>query len=165
MTTHSSVLAWRIPGTGKPGGLPSLGSHRVGHNWSDLAAAAAARNVLIIEAAFCLTIIYSPLYSASCFSSRGMKEYSSTGWDCSKESLERPWGGKEPRNCRTELPTLPCRLLKQGHFWKQSKEVSGYWALRAALSLKEFFPQWTAQRVRFPVSYIELMYGKTNTIL
>ena len=41
MATHSSVLAWRVPGTGEPGGLPSLGSHRVGHDWSDLAAAAA----------------------------------------------------------------------------------------------------------------------------
>ena len=40
MATHSSVLAWRIPGTGEPGGLPSLGSHRVGRDWSDLAAAA-----------------------------------------------------------------------------------------------------------------------------
>ena len=40
MATHSSVLAWRIPGTGAPGGLPSMGSHRVGHDWSDLAAAA-----------------------------------------------------------------------------------------------------------------------------
>ena len=40
MATCSSVLAWRIPGTGEPGGLPSMGSHRVGHNWSDLAAAA-----------------------------------------------------------------------------------------------------------------------------
>ena len=40
MATHSSVLAWRIPGMGKPGGLPSMGSHRVGHDWSDLAAAA-----------------------------------------------------------------------------------------------------------------------------
>ena len=39
MATHSSVLAWRIPGTGNPGGLPSMGSHRVGHDWSDLAAA------------------------------------------------------------------------------------------------------------------------------
>ena len=38
MATHSSVLAWRIPGTGEPGGLPSMGSHRVGHDWSDLAA-------------------------------------------------------------------------------------------------------------------------------
>ena len=41
MATHNSVLAWRIPGTGEPGGLPSLGSHRVGHDWSDLAAAGA----------------------------------------------------------------------------------------------------------------------------
>ena len=41
MATHSSVLAWRIPGTGEPGGLPSLGSHRVGHDWSDLAVAIA----------------------------------------------------------------------------------------------------------------------------
>ena len=40
MATHSSVLAWRIPGTGEPGGLPSLGSHRVRHDWSNLAAAA-----------------------------------------------------------------------------------------------------------------------------
>ena len=32
MATHSSILAWRIPGTGEPGGLPSMGSHRVGHN-------------------------------------------------------------------------------------------------------------------------------------
>ena len=42
MATHSSVLAWRISGTGEPSGLPSMGSHRVGHDWRDLAAAAAA---------------------------------------------------------------------------------------------------------------------------
>ena len=40
--THSSTLAWRLPGMGEPGGLSSMGSHRVGHDWSDLAAAAAA---------------------------------------------------------------------------------------------------------------------------
>ena len=40
MAAHSSVLAWRIPGMGEPGGLPSMGSHRVGHDCSDLAAAA-----------------------------------------------------------------------------------------------------------------------------
>ena len=39
MTAHSSVLAWRIPGTEEPSRLPSMGSHRVGHDWSDLAAA------------------------------------------------------------------------------------------------------------------------------
>ena len=41
MATHSSVLAWRSPGTGEPGGLPSMGLHRVGHDWSDLAVAVA----------------------------------------------------------------------------------------------------------------------------
>ena len=40
MATHSNGLAWRIPGTVEPGGLPSMKSHRVGHDWSDLAAAA-----------------------------------------------------------------------------------------------------------------------------
>ena len=47
MATHSSVLAWRIPRTGEPGGLPSMGLHRVGHNWSDLAAAAEAYRYII----------------------------------------------------------------------------------------------------------------------
>ena len=42
MAAHSSVLAWRIPRTGEPGGLPSMGSHRVGHDWSDLAAASSS---------------------------------------------------------------------------------------------------------------------------
>ena len=41
MATHSSILAWRIPGMGQPVGLLSMGSHRVGHDWSNLAAAAA----------------------------------------------------------------------------------------------------------------------------
>ena len=41
LETHSSVLAWRILGTAEPGGLPSMGSHGVGHDWSDLVAAAA----------------------------------------------------------------------------------------------------------------------------
>ena len=44
MATHSGILAWRIPGMVEPGGLPSTGSHRVGHDWSDLAAAAAAES-------------------------------------------------------------------------------------------------------------------------
>ena len=43
MATGSSVLAWRILGTGEPGGLLSMGLHRVRHDWSDLAAAAAYR--------------------------------------------------------------------------------------------------------------------------
>ena len=55
MATHSIVLAWRIPGMAEPGGLLSMGLHRVGHDWSDLAAAAAAELKLSIQ------IIYSGL--------------------------------------------------------------------------------------------------------
>ena len=61
MATHASILVWRIPGTGEPGGLPSTGLHRVEHDWSDLAAAAAyTKNIfvifmkLIIIWAFCI---------------------------------------------------------------------------------------------------------------
>ena len=49
MATHSSVLAWRIPGMGEPDGLPSMGSHRVGHYWSDLAAAYYGIIMLILQ--------------------------------------------------------------------------------------------------------------------
>ena len=48
MATHSSALACRIPGTGEPGGLPSMGSHRIGQDWSDLAAAAAVPLTLLL---------------------------------------------------------------------------------------------------------------------
>ena len=55
MATHSSILAWRIPGTEEPNGLPSMGSHRVGHDWSDLAAVAAmTRHLTLFE---CLSIL------------------------------------------------------------------------------------------------------------
>ena len=58
MATHSSVLAWRIPRTGEPGGLLSMGLPRVGHNWSDLASAAAAASPLSLSfLCFCDTFM------------------------------------------------------------------------------------------------------------
>ena len=66
MATHSSVLVLRIPGTGQPGGLPSMGLHRVGHDRSDLAAAAELiNNVKLVsgvqrsDSIICNTCIYS----------------------------------------------------------------------------------------------------------
>ena len=56
MATHSSVLAWRIPGMGEPHGLPSMGSHRVRHDWSDLAAAAAGAIIKLLRVGF-LTLV------------------------------------------------------------------------------------------------------------
>ena len=67
MATHSSVLAWRIPGTAEPGGLPFMGSHRVGHDWSDLAAAAAAE-----FAKFLKTFIFK---NNSYMTFKGIEEY------------------------------------------------------------------------------------------
>ena len=49
MATHSSILAWGIPGTEEPSGLPSMGSHRVGHDWSDLAAATAHASKVMLK--------------------------------------------------------------------------------------------------------------------
>ena len=62
MAPHSSVLAWRIPGTGEPGGLPSMGSHRVRHDWSYLAAAAAASylSIELIPKVVCKRKPYKP---------------------------------------------------------------------------------------------------------
>ena len=54
MATHSSVLAWRIPGPGEPGGLPSMGSHRVGYDRRNLAAAATTPFSII-----CRNFVYS----------------------------------------------------------------------------------------------------------
>ena len=75
MATHSSVLAWRIPGTGAPGGLPSMGSHRVGHDWSDLAAAAAAAGPQGIALAFwfcCSGCCYYSCHDAAWFPCLGV---------------------------------------------------------------------------------------------
>ena len=61
MATHSSVLAWRIPGMAEPGGLPSMGLHRVGHDWSGLAAAAASSN---FTACALMWVYFHPLFQA-----------------------------------------------------------------------------------------------------
>ena len=52
MATHSSVLPWRIPGAGEPGGLPSMGLHRVRHDWSNLAAAAILHGVYVPQLSY-----------------------------------------------------------------------------------------------------------------
>ena len=71
MATHSSILAWRVPGMGEPGGLPSLGLHRVGDDWSDLAAAAAATcdsfNNITLYFSTILYVILSFFLHVGCF--------------------------------------------------------------------------------------------------
>ena len=102
MATHSSVLAWRIPGTGEPHGLPSMGSHRVRHDWSDLAAAAEWRREkmpactvyvkCLMECLFQLTniCICALNYDAKCISYCGIQ-------------LKKVWKSSILRN-------IPCNL-------------------------------------------------------
>ena len=75
MATHSSTLTWRIPGTGEPGGLPSMGSHRVRHDWSDIAAAEAAR---ILPDCFLLALFYwssVPVFPITGVMSKGLMRF------------------------------------------------------------------------------------------
>ena len=65
MASHSSILAWRIPGTEEPSGLPSVGSHWVGHDWSDLAAAATADVSLVFSCFFYDPTVVGNLISGS----------------------------------------------------------------------------------------------------
>ena len=63
MATQSSILAWRIPGTEEPGGLPSMGLHRVEHNWSELAAAA-AESVATLQLIFLISFVFLLLFKS-----------------------------------------------------------------------------------------------------
>ena len=124
MAAHSSVLAWRIPGTGEPGGLTSMGSHRVGHDWSDLAAAAAVQIAASLREYFSLvaqTVKHLP-----------------TMW----ETWVRSLGGEDPLKKETaphpntlawKIPWMeePGRLQSVG-----SQRVGDDWATSFSLLMK-----------------------------
>ena len=98
MATHSSVLSWRIPGTGEPGGLLSMGSHRVGHDWSDLAAASMSkvrgRAKTIIAFRFCVQCFLSLWLLALIFRRRKGGECS-YGLGATALCSEIPWSCRE----------------------------------------------------------------------
>ena len=87
MATHSIVLAWRVPWTEEPGGLQSVGSHRVGHDWSDLAAAAAAERFWWeVTQAFFLKVhkvVFNPVF---------YEEKENLAKQTSRSSIQRLWG-------------------------------------------------------------------------
>jgi len=98
MAIHSGVLAWRIPGTVEPGGLSSMGSHRVRHDWSDLAAAAACL----------LWFLFSLVVST-------LKDLS-VGWDCRNAPLRhvfislKKWRSEVAQSCLTLCDPTDCSL-------------------------------------------------------
>ena len=100
MATHSSILALRIPETEEPGGLLSMGSHRVGHDWSDLTSAAAAAN----------DNPYFPIYP-----SPQVKESTCQDRRCRRYGFD-PWVGKIPWSRKWKLTPvlLPGKFHGQG---------------------------------------------------
>ena len=102
MATHSSVLAWRIPGTAEPGGPPSMGSHRVRHDWSDLAAAAAAASRL-----YCVPAlgIYRWTNRVS-----ALKQFSSSDWNSSYLLISRLQPLSPHPHLHLHLPSFPSPL-------------------------------------------------------
>ena len=112
MATHSSVLAWRIPGTGELGGLPSTGSHRVGHDWSDLA-------IVSLTSVFLCGLYINVCYS-SLWNSEWQGSQQSVQFSCSAVS-DSLWP-QEPQHARhpCPLPTPrvhpnPCPLSQWCH--------------------------------------------------
>ena len=127
MAIHSSVLAWRIPGTGEPGRLPSMGLHRVGHNWSDLAAAAAAGKFKKFSTVKSITVIS---HSITIHSPLLFQEYTSEIYDL--KMLTPWWVPTEQYNLvvkviglrirKTWFLILPYHLLSLGNEKNQWKE-------------------------------------------
>ena len=114
MATHSSVLAWRIPGMGEPGGLPSMGSHRVGHDWRDLAAAAAAAAAHTTQKFLWLHILgqYQPAWFSVGFCQPSMSLLWATGPHL---DIVTEWFSARNLYCPTALTTV--MLGNKWHLW------------------------------------------------
>ena len=113
METHSSVLTWRIPVTGKPGGLPSMGSHRVGHDWRDLAAAAAVAQTVFIF--YVASYRHSFLFHLSVHStSEADLNRSISVW-----KLDAKWALWWPQVCFPASSTVPVDAGESASSWKE----------------------------------------------
>ena len=110
MATHSSVLAWRIPGMEEPGGLQSMGLHRVGHDWSDLAAAADLNRGTKCEETQGKA---KPVREAwdRCFLHRPQKETSLPTLQSRTSSRQNPWQVNTGGNRAKETLLPPHRII------------------------------------------------------
>ena len=170
MATHSSVLAWRIPGTGETGGLPSLGLHRVGHDWSDFAAAA----VLCLVAQSCLILCNPMDCSPSGSSVHGDSPGKNTGVGCCALLLQEivPTEGSNPGlpHCKQVLYCLSHqgsqRILEciayafsRGSSWPRNQTWDYCIAGR-------FFTSWAGKATReLPGRSIKIDIGFNKNIL
>ena len=142
VATHSSVLAWRIPGTGEPGGLLSMGSHRVGHDWSNLAAAAAAVLLHYSRDAPRLTLHLDlrKLFTSSQTSMLLLTE-SSQGWANTEESFTNPLDGWIQKPLETK-PLTDDEIQAQSNTWLHGRinfhEIACYFSEHIHFQLTVF---------------------------
>ena len=151
MATHSSVLAWRISGTGEPGGLSSMGSHRVGHNWSD---AAAAAYVCVLMKSSVNDVVIKLTLAAVCAQ---LLQYCPTlcdPMDCSLPGSSCPW------NSPGKSTGVGCHVLLQGIFLTQGFHAPlGMSPAQQAESLLLSHPGSPA-----PISIFPIMHNGSNMI-
>ena len=107
LTTHSTILAWRIPGMGEPGGLPSVGSHRVRHDWSGLAAAAPSLSWKIKEYAKRALVLEKEVFTKYAFL-------------VSLEKLKKEKETSSPTYGRVHFSVLSRIRLEYVHTWMMS---------------------------------------------
>ena len=139
MATHSSVLAWRIPGTAEPGGLPSVGSHRVRRDWSDLEAAAADYSnwgKFSLSMAFTTLEAFSvlvppPVLKKTTNTSRNLKFSAAQGIEvesiCHSSVAQAPVLGPCPRRPDSSLWVI---------FSTNQAVLRGHWMVRCRLMMK-----------------------------
>ena len=149
MATHASIPAWRIPGTGEPSGLPSMGSHRVRHNWSDLAAAAAAYGNLKVNLKDCQKM--GRFWWAGCLSNPRSLFRSTSPFPNTSETGEQQAGllylkivvnweddslNNVPSNYSdTQRQSTKCKLPSSHHWRMKGSGLRQTWILTAAQSL------------------------------
>ena len=150
MATHFSVLAWRIPGTGEPGGLPSMGSHRVGHDWSDLAVAASAYLRLLI---FLPAILITACASSS---PTFLTMYSAYKLNKEGDNI-RPWHNPFPI---LNQPVVPCLILNVASWPAYTNWINKWisicaWGQMFGISggnRRAVLPEWSSHRAGQPVA-------------
>ena len=108
MATHSSVLAWRIPGTEEPRGLLSTGSHRIRHDWSDLAAAAYINTYIYIYVCICV--------SGRCVRSSPCRVHGTSEMSgCAGSHWQSTPGSNTPLDAEITQNTRQSQLWPEGH--------------------------------------------------
>ena len=155
MATHSSVLTWRIPGTGEPGGLQSMGSHRVGHDWSDSVAAAAAVSPKCSQIFFKQMMMLGKIEGGRRRGDRGEM----VGWHHKISGCESE---QTPGDGEGQGSLAGCRPWghRVGHDWATERQQ---WCQKPPASLwLDSIPSPTPSNFLFPLCCVSFLWGSST---